>query len=904
MNKKEESSVKLDLGAEEESAEEEEDEEEEGEEGEESQESEEAIEEDNDEEDDDQLVDLDFGDENNNVILGNDPLNNPDQSSGQGGSNPSQANQDNIHAEGGITTQKKKAVAGGKDKKNNATLKKLLGSSTGDSPQKKRIENSEKTVFTRISEELFNKFISNKDVQNKRTSAYDFLINDMFLNRIVEKNDKETIAKFNDFVTRNKEFRDKKSLKLQERSEKITAEVNAQCTHKPNGKHFDKNEVRDPVEYLQDQLKYYQTRDLNIKQQQEDIKKSTDANLKKAPEISKKSKKLAKKKHAEGNSKAVHERLAQEKLHKAKKFVYEEKEEEGKKGKGKNKKSYKNRHSLPLKKSKEEIAQLVNKLFGEAEERKEKKQKVQKDKIKLKEVYKMYDSDDELTTNSSKQIILEKFVQGYELALNKLFNKKDSLLINFEEFCSLMFNLALVRYDHGVEKVEDSRMHAGSNINVNVNNVNIDSNVIHEEQGEDQEHKEEKENVENVNEDRDRERVIPTTEENNVNTNINTNTNVNEENINMNHNSSPSVTIVKNDINTADNKNSIMSMTLTKKSNSNSIINPNTTINKQKSSTYNDSFKKEKELNLLKDAWKILSNINANDEQVHDERIDTNQLLVFCAGLLGLYKGEDAYTSNNNNGNNSQNNEEKVERKNTEVNNEQKHELVVATHPTQDVTTTNNETSPNVNNINTNPSTIQHQKNFSTMVSSPKKGKRVKIPNRFSTPMERHTFSSMYGSSFGSFSLTATNQKSKKIDFTQLEKENKNLLKIVVPELDMSRYHYLKNTVRQIKILFRYMYDNRVNFLIEQKKKAKMDKLNSYTNKELMFRHTIRPSENFRQSAENFRKRVMDEVEGEMYRKQESNNDNEHSPSHFDEKVKRKLRLDEVYEVLRKKKEK
>jgi len=155
---------------------------------------------------------------------------------------------------------------------------------------------------------------------------------------------------------------------------------------------------------------------------------------------------------------------------------------------------------LPSKLTKEEVGNLVGKLHQDANER-----KVKREKVKLKEVY-----ADELTTESSKLVILEKFVNNFELVLLNLYNKKDSILITFDELVNLMFTLGFTRYDPKME--------------------------------------------------------IPATEEK-----------------------------------------------LTKK--------------------------KEKEMKVLRDCWKVLG-VNNKDISEEIERVDTNQLLVFCASVLGLYKGE------------------------------------------------------------------------------------------------------------------------------------------------------------------------------------------------------------------------------------------------------------------------
>jgi hypothetical protein len=654
------------------------------------------------------------------------------------------------------TQRKKKPVVGnsnGGQKKNimNADLSHI-------SPNKKRAENTEKTVFTRISEDLFSKFVSNKDSHNKKTSAYEYLINDMFLNRVVEKNDKESAAKFNDFVNRNKEFRNKKQLKLQEKSEKIANELNATYTGRPNGKVFDKSELRDPNEYLQDQIKYYQTRDMNIKQQQDDIKKNTDSHLKQTPDISKKSKQLAEKRlSTENNSKEVYDRLFQDKLHKEKKHLYTEKSERSTLSKISN---------IPLKKTHEEIKELVEKLFRDAETRRENKEKTAKNKIKIKEVYHLYDSDDELSSCKTNIKILEKLVQNFQDTLYKLFERRDSFMMSFGDFCSILLNLGFIVYDHET-----------------------------------------------------------------------------------------------------------------------GISNPQEELNK----TETEKKIKEKELKLVKDAWKILItgtnkiHIEGEIPEENSERIDTYQLIVFLASILGLHKGEENELNYNTNVNNSHILNTFVP---TEGNANDKFDSI----PLSDMV------------ADTFPYETPQAKNLSTLnnsTASPRKEekKKVKVTNRFSTPGQKNTFSNMNAS----LSVHSTHKKSKIID-NKGKKEKKNLLRMVLPELDIKKYHYLRTTVKQIKSLFRVMYDNRVFFLVEAKKKTNLEKLNLMEKEESMMRQvSFQASEGLRQSAENFRKRIYQEIENEILKKPEASSQ---SAVHHEGKAGRHLRLDEVYNILRKKKEK
>lgn len=529
-----------------------------------------------------------------------------------------------------------------------------------------------KTVFTKISEELFSKFVG-KDTQNKKTSAYDYLINDLFLNRVCEKSDKDCATKFNNFFARNKDFREKKTTKLATKTEKVTAEINATCTHKPNNKDLEKEDLRAPEVFLSDQIKYFNTRDLNINQAKEAILKETNEKMKKKPEISKNSQKIAKKKlEDKGQTKPVHDRLHSEKLNKAKTHVVKEKD--FKKAK---KSIIEYKAPEPKKKSKDEISTLVQKLHYDAEERKMNKEKVQKNKLKIKELYYMYDSEDELSSQMTIQMILEKFVNNFEISLLNLFNKKDTLLINFDEFCQLMRAIKFTRYNHALD---------------------MDS----------------------------------------------------------------------------------IDIKLKKK--------------------------KDKEMGLLKDAWKILSNVHG--EKSEEERIDSNQMLVFCAGLLGLYKGE-------------------VE----------------------------------MNSITANNS-VHHTE-------------------------RKDKINSKEPSLIGKLSDSPTKKNDKPIKIT------KNILKSVLPELDLSKYSYPQQTIKQIKSIFRYFYDNRVDALMLEKKQAKQAKQETL-NKELVFKQTphFSSSNRLKQSAESFRKKICEKAqipqEGE----------NPDSP------VKKQLKFEEAYEIMRKKKEK
>jgi len=193
-------------------------------------------------------------------------------------------------------------------------------------------------------------------------------------------------------------------------------------------------------------------------------------------------------------------------------------------------------------------------------------------------------------------------------------------------------------------------------------------------------------------------------------------------------------------------------------------------------------------MNLLKDAWKIL--INANQET--DHKVDTNQILVFCASILGLYKGEESSNP---------------------VNSELKQELVA--HPVEN---------KGEEEVNTKEETIKQtpqDTHLGSTKASPTKSKKMKIPNRFSSVSEHKTHFNETG-----FKL---NQPAKQ---TKEEDKNKNLINVVIPELDILKYYYLKKTVKEIKRLFRYFYDTRSHFLSNEKRKTKQEKIDNEKKKQ------------------------------------------------------------------------
>lgn len=641
-----------------------------------------------------------------------------------------------------------------------------------------RPDQGEKTVFTRLSEELYKKFLSNKGSGYKKTSAYDYFVNDRFLNRVVEKNDPSAAIKFENFLNRNKEYVDRKVMRLNERIQNIANEINSNCTGMPNGKTFIKEELRDPNEFLKDQLKYYHTMVQQIETLRNDIMTSTNSNIRSVPEISKKSKALAEKKFNDENSVAVHDRLFKEKLNKEKKHIIKEKKDD-------KKEVIIEKTQEKKKKTIDEIKSLVEKLHKDAIERKMKKTQLLENQNKLREIYNLYNSEDELTTFNSKVIILEKFVQSYERALHNKFNQRDSIEINLEEYCKLMRTLGFVLYDHEekhnneVVHFENAKIPQNTSTNEEAKSLSADSQLNDEIK---------KENINN----------IPVVQP-----------------------SSPHF--------------------------NSSHINEKS----EKEKSY-----KHKEYTLLKDSWKILSS-----GQDDNTKINSNQLLVFCASILGVYKGESDIASSD------RTLEEKVP---------------------------NSAARDNINFMNKTATNFIKKPKLNTSNQN-KPVKKTKIPNRFSTYQELSAYNSVRG--------VNKNIKANSLNTSEKQPE-KNPLKAVVPELDTTKYFYMNSTVKLIKDMFLTMYLNRTEFVAKEKKRMK-DIAKSETENHRNTFTTTRTSDKLRRSAENFKRRVLEEYENTV-----RNQNNSQSPNHsisFNNTTygkKKKIRMEDVYRILKLKKEK
>jgi len=121
---------------------------------------------------------------------------------------------------------------------------------------------------------------------------------------------------------------------------------------------------------------------------------------------------------------------------------------------------------------------------------------------------------------------------------------------------------------------------------------------------------------------------------------------------------------------------------------------------------------------------------------------------------------------------------------------------------------------------------------------------------------------------------------------------NEILLKKVVPEIDLTIYSFPYKTIQNYKFFFRYFYDNRMNFLLHAKRKGPNPKQVS-TKSDLVFKPKLNTKT--LKAAENYRKKCFDQINKD-YNMGDSNEQQQGNVSN-------KLRLEEVYNILKLKRE-
>lgn len=293
---------------------------------------------------------------------------------------------------------------------------------------------TQKTVFTKVSEDFYNKQVKT----GQFTPAYDYLVNDQYLNRVSEKNDSEFHAKQKSFLERNKEYENKKTLKVVKSSRTGITRISSNMISSRTTRKKSPIQIRSPEKYLEDQLKFIENKENNLKLIRESIRKINDDQMQKKPEISEASKLLAKNRNKE--NKDIHTRLYEENAFKKKLDIID------------NNRSLSATSEIKKKSMTEkEAVVLYEKLYNDASERRKRKDSYESDENRSRS------GSVDLTTNSSKLVILKKFIREYEVILLNLFKDINininswaniEYTISYDEYCDLLYAHGFVNYDH------------------------------------------------------------------------------------------------------------------------------------------------------------------------------------------------------------------------------------------------------------------------------------------------------------------------------------------------------------------------------------------------------------------------------------------------------------------------
>jgi len=173
-------------------------------------------------------------------------------------------------------------------------------------------------------------------------------------------------------------------------------------------------------------------------------------------------------------------------------------------------------------------------------------------------------------------------------------------------------------------------------------------------------------------------------------------------------------------------------------------------------------YRRRNEYNYLKDSWKFLTN-----DTITVDKVNSNQVLIFCASVIGLYDGEGDPQS-----------------------------------PTNSPT-----------NSLLSPITLQGEEN-----KTPLKLKISEVDENVETKMNKET---IIDTSEKKEKLTARTHVTQ--TYTARAKKHRVLLKVVIPEFNLGKYSYHANTVKHIHANFRQFYTNRVEFVTELKRKHDLE---------------------------------------------------------------------------------
>ncbi len=291
--------------------------------------------------------------------------------------------------------------------------------------------NTKKTIFTKLSEQMYNNIFKNKNFQN--IYDYESFTNESLLqkfNQLEKKsnqNNEQNRKTIKDFIIRNEKKKTDKS--------KITSPQ----TNK--NKKIENNKKMNLDEFLTKQNKFTEKKKQTIETMSKKIENEIYKNMREKPLINSKSNQIiyAKKNTKEKQKKDIHSKLYEEYSEKKKhRTIQSEDIDESKEKK------------LPKKNN-----EIYKKLYENSKERSQSQR--ENERKQLNQISKSF-----VVNHNSNEILAQKFLKKYETAITINFNKKadDNFNLNFSDFLLLLNKIgftvknysSLNNYENNIEK--------------------------------------------------------------------------------------------------------------------------------------------------------------------------------------------------------------------------------------------------------------------------------------------------------------------------------------------------------------------------------------------------------------------------------------------------------------------
>ena len=300
---------------------------------------------------------------------------------------------------------KKKEIGKGKILKKNLNEEFRLSSSTPKAP------NTQKSVFTRLSEQMFEKLLKNKGMEN--VYNYESFTNDNFLTNYSNKFDSKNKKLRNDFLSRNFKEVEKRKNNKNKNNEYIIQNKKREVMNKTQLNNF-----------LDKQKTYINKRKQDIESLKQKIEGKRTLTIRDIPLTNSNSNKIILLKSSNYNvNKDTFSRLYD---------GYNRNEQ----------KNIINNKPRSPSNNKEEVKKIFHKLYNDS--------KKYKDKIeeKRKVIYK--NNHKIIVNSSSNDIIAQQLLKKYESSINNFFNKKaeDNFKINFTDYLLLLHIIGFIIKDY------------------------------------------------------------------------------------------------------------------------------------------------------------------------------------------------------------------------------------------------------------------------------------------------------------------------------------------------------------------------------------------------------------------------------------------------------------------------